>query len=131
VTELPAGDDLCAYRAVKAWMDASGIRDGSLFRTFLISRDATKRILSDNAIDGRDVARAVKRVVTAAGMDAARFAAHSTRRGFVTSADAAGVRRSLIREQGGWKDDRMISTYTRLENVRDNALREMFRRKRQ
>jgi len=127
VTELPGGDSLCAYRALRAWLDASGVREGPLFRTFTLTPHAEHRKITGNALDGGDVARAVKRVVSAIGLDPARFAAHSTRRGFVTSADAAGVRRSLIREQGGWKDDRMISTYTRLENVRDNALREMFK----
>ncbi len=119
VTELPGGDSLCAYRAVRAWLDASGVRDGALFRTFTLTPHAEHRKITDNALDGGDVARAVKRVVAAIGLDPAKFAAHSARRGFVTSADAAGVRRSLIREQGGWKDDRMISTYTRLENVRE------------
>ena len=129
VTELPGDDPLCAYRAVRAWLDASGIKEGALFRSFSLNRNPEQRRLSANAITGQDVARAVKRIVGMGGLDPSKFAAHSTRRGFVTSADQAGVRRSLIREQGGWKDDRMISTYTRLENVRDNALREMFKRK--
>ena len=131
VTELPGDDPLCAYRALRSWLDASGISQGPLFRSFSLHRDPQKRQLTARAIGGRDVARAVKRIVALGGLDPSKFAAHSTRRGFVTSADQAGVRRSLIREQGGWKDDRMISTYTRLENVRDNALREMFKRKEQ
>lgn len=128
VTEIPDNDPLCAYGAVREWLEASQISTGALFRSFALTKDPRERRLTSRGLDGRDIARAVKRVVAAAGLDPSRFAAHSTRRGFVTSADAAGVRRSLIREQGGWKDDRMISTYTRLDNVRENALREMIKR---
>jgi len=124
VTEMPADDPLCAVRAYEAWIRASKLTTGPLYRTFTLNRKMTQ-----NRIDGRDVARAVKRLCIQAGVDPAKFAAHSLRRGFVTSADEAGVRRSLIREQGGWKDDRMIATYTKVELVKDNALRAMFKDK--
>ncbi len=128
VTELPDAHPLCAVRAVEAWLLASFATSGPLFRTFALDPNPKTRKLTANGIDGRDVARAVKRIAVSAGVDEAKFAAHSLRRGFVTSADAAGVRRALIREQGGWKDDRMISVYTKVDGVRDNAVREMFRR---
>jgi site-specific recombinase XerD len=126
VTELPNGHPLCAVRALEAWLRAANITAGPLFRTFALDPNPKTRKLTQNGIDGCDVARAVKRIAVSAGIDASKFAAHSLRRGFVTSADAAGVRRALIREQGGWKDDRMISVYTKVENVRENALRDMF-----
>lgn len=127
VTELPNRHPLCAVRALETWLQAAHITAGPLFRTFALDPNPKTRKLTQNGIDGRDVARAVKRIAVSAGIDASKFAAHSLRRGFVTSADAAGVRRALIREQGGWKDDRMISVYTKVENVRENALRDMFR----
>ncbi len=126
VTELPDDHPLCAVRALEGWLRASFVTSGPLFRTFALDPNPKTRALTQNGIDGRDVSRAVKRIATRAGIDPTKYAAHSLRRGFVTSADAAGVRRSLIREQGGWKDDRMISVYTKVENVRDNALRDMF-----
>jgi site-specific recombinase XerD len=126
VTQLPGGHPLCAVRALEAWLRAARIESGPLFRAFALDPNPKTRALTSNAIDGRDVTRAVKRIAASAGIDPTKFAAHSLRRGFVTSADAAGVRRSLIREQGGWKDDRMISVYTKVENVRENALRDMF-----
>ncbi len=129
VTQLPGDHPLCAVRALETWLRAASIESGPLFRTFALDPNPKTRKLTQNAIDGRDVARAVKRIAAQAGVNPAKYAAHSLRRGFVTSADAAGVRRSLIREQGGWKDDRMISVYTKVENVRENALRDMFARR--
>lgn len=125
VTEMPSGDPLCAVRAYEAWIEASKLSTGPLYRTFN-SKRVSRKSMTSNPIDGRDVSRVVKRLCDAAGIDSTQFAAHSLRRGFVTSADEAGVRRSLIREQGGWKDDRMIATYTKVEQVKDNALRAMF-----
>lgn len=123
VPELP-GNPLCAYRAVRMWLDAAAITDGFLFRSLHFTHGTLH--VTAKPIDGRDVARAVKRLCAQAGIDEQQFAAHSLRRGFATSADRRGVRRSLIREQGGWKDDRMLSIYTRHEAVRENAIKEMF-----
>ena len=127
VTELPGDHPLCAYRSLRAYLDATNLSAGALFRTFTLARRADQRRLTENRIDAKDVARTVKRLVRLSGMDDGLFAAHSLRRGFATSADAAGVRRSLIREQGGWADDRMLAVYTKHEAVRDNAVREMFK----
>jgi integrase len=54
---------------------------------------------------------------------------HALRRGFATSADEKGVRRSLTREHGGWKSDAMLDRYTRVNAARDNAIAEIFGRK--
>jgi hypothetical protein len=40
------------------------------------------------------------------------------------------VRRSLIRDHGGWKSNAMIDVYTRVNGARDNAIAEIFGRKR-
>ena len=52
----------------------------------------------------------VKRVMAAAGLDPARFGAHSLRIGGATAALAAGVQPALIRLMGRWSSD--ITRYT-------------------
>jgi integrase len=133
ITELPGHHPLCAVRAIEAWLERSGIGadlDGPLFRSFTLARDPRQRILKATPIGGRDVTRAVKRMAAATGRDATKLAAHALRRGFATSADEKGVRRSLIRDHGGWKSNAMIDVYTRVSGARDNAIAEIFGRKR-
>jgi site-specific recombinase XerC len=55
---------LCAVRAVKAWLDASEIQAGPIFRTFSLRRE-----LTDRAIDGRDVANLVKKLAQRARLE--------------------------------------------------------------
>lgn len=74
---------LCAARAVKAWLNATGFDEGALFRSF----DLQRRML-DKPIGGRDVANLVKKLARKAGLDG-DFSGHSLRAGFATSAAAA------------------------------------------
>lgn len=106
VNELPVHEPLCAVRALEDWLAATTAReaDGPLFPTFASRRTAGH--LTDNFIDGRDVALAVKRIATKAalpGVDPNLLATHALRRGFATSAINKGVRRSLVREHGAGK----------------------------
>jgi integrase len=90
-------------------------------------------------LDGCDLARVVKRIISLAianedsadpdalKLNAAGFAAHALRRGFATAAINKGVRRSLVREHGGWKTDAMLDRYTRVDQSRDNAVGELFK----
>jgi integrase/plasmid stabilization system protein ParE len=67
---------LCAM-AVREWLSAAGIVEGPVFRTFTLDRTLTA-----NRIDPDDVARLVKRLTVAAGIES-RFAGHSLRAGFL------------------------------------------------
>lgn len=130
VNELPVGEPLCAVRAVETWLRDLGPRNVPelpLLRTFAGRSPAGSAALTDRPIDGRDVARAVKRIAAKGGLDPERFSAHSLRRGFATSAINKGVRRSLVREHGGWKTDAMLDRYTRVDQSRDNAVGELFK----
>jgi integrase len=132
ITELPQGHPLCAVRAIEQWLERaniSGEPDSPLFRSFTLAPRARDRKLKASGIGGRDVALAVKRMAKATGRDETKLAAHALRRGFATSADEKGIRRSLIREHGGWKSDAMIDRYTRVNAARDNAIAEIFGRK--
>ncbi|MGK7871290.1 tyrosine-type recombinase/integrase [Falsiroseomonas sp. E2-1-a20] len=78
---------------------------------------ATARRLSD-----RDVARAVKAAVAAAGYDPAGFAGHSLRAGFATSAARAGVPEHAIMQQTRHRSAAVLGGYVRRGGLfRDNT----------
>jgi site-specific recombinase XerC len=67
---VPYGSDgaTCPVRSLKSWLDASGIGAGAVFVG--LTRHGT---LTGKRLDGRDVARAVKRAAAAVGLDASTF----------------------------------------------------------
>jgi len=82
----------CAVRAIDAWSAAAGIVDGAVFRS--IDRHGNVK----GRIQGALVARVVKESIAAAKavdptlqlLDPAKFAAHSLRSGWISSAARAG-----------------------------------------
>jgi site-specific recombinase XerD len=83
---VPAGGKLRAVEAVKAWLSASGITSGPVFRS--VNRGG--RVLPD-ALTDRSVALIVKNYAERAGLDPAAYAGHSLRAGFLTSAAETGA----------------------------------------
>lgn len=85
---LPYGSDqlTCPVRAFQAWLEASGIPSGPIFRPVTKGGALGLRRLSANA-----VADVVKRTAQRAGIDPDDLAAHSLRVGLITSAAEAGV----------------------------------------
>jgi integrase len=107
VLGVPYGADpaTCPVRAFRAWLQASAITEGPVFRA--ITRHGK---LGDRQLTGAAVALIVKRAVSAAaladGMDkteaaeyAARFAGHSLRAGLATSAAANDAPGHAIQRQ--------------------------------
>ncbi|MGK7871681.1 tyrosine-type recombinase/integrase, partial [Falsiroseomonas sp. E2-1-a20] len=116
---LPHGQHelTCPVRAVQAWQEAAGIRDGAVFVSVTRGGRATARRLSD-----RDVARVVKAAVAAAGYDPTGFAGHSLRAGFATSAARAGVPEHAIMQQTRHRSAATLRGYVRRGGLfRDNA----------
>ena len=85
---LPYGSDpdTCPVRALRAWLAASGITEGPIFRP--VNRHGH---LGASALSGWAVGEVVKRCAEAAGLDPGRFGGHSLRAGLITSAAEAGV----------------------------------------
>lgn len=77
---VPAGSKLQPVAALSAWLEASGITDGPIFRQ--VDRHGR---LGAQRLSDRSVARIVKRAIAAAGIDESVFSGHSLRAGFVTS----------------------------------------------
>jgi len=130
VIGVPFGShaETCPVRALRAWLDASSIVSGPVFRH--VTRHGR---ISNSAMTGHGIALAIKRAVYRAiiadGYDkktAAKFVAavagHSLRAGFVTSADAAGAPISKIMEQARHARFETTRGYIReADAFRDNA----------
>ena len=78
-----------------AWLEASGLEDGPLFRS--IARNWTM----GGRLSDKGVALVVKRRAKAAGLDPTRYAGHSLRAGFATSAAAGGASERAIMNRTG------------------------------
>jgi integrase len=107
----------CPVRSLRAWLEASGITSGPVFRS--VTRHGGIR---NKALTGRAVALVVKRTAKALGLDASRFSGHSLRAGLVTSAAKRGKSASAIMRTTGHKSERMVRRYIRdAEMWADNA----------
>jgi integrase len=130
---IPYGSRLetCPVRALLAWVAAARIDEGPLFRPINRHGQVRARRLTDDS-----VARIVKRTVHAARrvaladanfalaehLDPRRFAGHSLRAGFITSAAAAGVSESDIMRQSRHLRGDTLRQYIRHATVfRQNA----------
>lgn len=106
---IPYGSNprTCPVRAVKAWLEASGIASGALFR----------RIDRHGTMGGRlapaAVAGIVKGWAARVGLDPASVSGHSLRSGLATSAAAAGKSERAIMAQTGHRSSAMVRRYIR------------------
>lgn len=107
----------CPVRAVEAWLAAASISEGPMFRPIDRHGNVRPQRLADY-----HVARLVKRLAEACGLDPAAYAGHSLRAGLVTAAAQAGAEERDIMRQTGHKSERTLRKYIREANLfRDNA----------
>jgi integrase len=103
--------DICPSRAIRAWMDASGIKDGALFvRVDRWGHAGRNRIIPQH-IDS-----VVKRAAEAAKLaesDYSRISGHSLRAGLATALAAKGAASWQIRQITRHKSDTMLNRYIR------------------
>jgi site-specific recombinase XerD len=83
---IARGDVACPVKALRAWLGASGIEAGPIFRP--IDKAGTVR---SSRLTDRSVANIVKAYAARAGFDADTFSGHSLRAGFLTSAAGKGA----------------------------------------
>ena len=108
---IARGNATCPVREVEAWLDASGIKDGPLFRP--IDRHGNMRAAR---LSGYAVALIVHRAAAAAHLTPAAgeaFGAHSLRAGHATAAARAGVEERSIMRQGRWRSESTVRGYIR------------------
>lgn len=111
---VPYGEhpETCPVRAIKRWIDQSGITEGPLFRE--VDRHGN---VMDEALSDQTVARVVKRTAKKAGMDWKNYSGHSLRAGFATSAAAADVGEYDIMRQTGHHSLEVLRRYIRDGNL--------------
>jgi len=98
----------CPTKALQAWLRASGITSGAVFRR--ISRYGH---VLPYRLSSQSVALIVKKRAVLAGLDPERLSGHSLRAGFVTSAAKTGASFASIRMQTGHKSDAILQRYIR------------------
>ena len=114
--------EICAVRAIKNWLDASGIQHGPVFRPFTRTHALRNMQLSD-----KSVALIVKKYAKMAGLDEKQFAGHSLRRGFATSAAQHDVDALSIMRQTRHKSEKMVHRYIEQGNIfKENPLNRMY-----
>jgi site-specific recombinase XerD len=106
VIPVLADPSLSPSLALRAWLTASGVTEGPLFRAVDQWGHLGARRLSD-----RSVALIIKSAASAAGLDPALFAGHSLRSGFITQAAGAGVQSRDIMAQTGHKSETVMRGY--------------------
>jgi integrase len=105
---------VCPVKALDAWLSASGIENGPVFR-----QGGKGHRLGASRLCPETVAEIVKRRVKEIGLDPECYSGHSLRAGFVTSAAAAGVPTWRIKFQTGHASDAMRGRYIRHAAVFD------------
>lgn len=98
----------CPVAAVEAWLGASAIDTGPLFRP--INRHGH---VASSPITGDAVSVLLRERLAASGIDPEGYSGHSLRAGFATSAAQAGVSTLKIRQQTGHATDAMLARYVR------------------
>ncbi len=96
IVAIPYGlrAETCPVRTLQAWRTASGFATGAVFRRMRKG----DRVGAPRLTDG-SVARIIKAIAAAAGLDPAHYAGHSLRAGMATQAAAAGVaERDIMRQ---------------------------------
>lgn len=97
----------CPVRLLQAWLDATGITSGPVFRHV----DRHGNVRGNNHLTERIVAKVVKQYTKAVGFDPADFAGHSLRSGFATSAARAGKSEASIMRQTRHKSVQVARRY--------------------
>ena len=100
--------ETCPVRNVKRWLEVSGREAGPLFCQ--VDRHGN---IKSGGITGRSVTRIVQKRAREAGLDGARYSAHSLRAGLVTGAALSGAADKKIMDQTGHKSVPMVHRYTR------------------
>ncbi len=108
-------EDICPVRAIRRWLEVSGITSGPLFRG-----------QRGNRLTDRQVALAVKFEI---GDEPGDFAAHSLRAGYVSTAKRNGVDWGAIMAQTGHKKVETAKGYTQFtpEVFEETRAQDVFR----
>ncbi len=117
VIAIVRGNSTCPVKAVKAWLAASGITEGPLFRS--VAKGAR---LGAQRLTDKSVCTIVKAYAGRLGLDPAAFGAHSLRAGFLTSAARRGASVFKMRDVSRHRSMDVLQAYVRDADLfRDHA----------
>lgn len=108
--------DLCAVRALQAWLEGAHITDGPIFR-----RVRRHDQLTDDRLTDKSVALIVKRHAEAVGLDPDVLAGHSLRSGGTTTAAREGHNERELARLTRHKDLSVLRGYIRRANAFEDA----------
>ena len=113
VIAIPHGSVwFCPVAALKHWLAVADIEAGPIFRAVGKGNRIGQAALSDKSVANR-----VKHYAGQVGLDAADFAAHSLRAGFVTSAAEAGASIFKMAEVSRHRSTDVLAGYVRSANL--------------
>ena len=96
----------CPVRSLKKWIEFNNIKSGKVF-----------------SVSDKTVALVIKKYSYLAGLDSSKYAGHSLRSGFATSAAEAGAEERSIMAMTGHKSTEMVRRYIKEANLfKNNAL---------
>jgi site-specific recombinase XerD len=104
----------CPVVALRAWLSASQITQGALFRS--VGRGSNPRI--GPALSAVSVDAIVKQAAKACGLNPSAYGGHSLRAGYATYLAKLNKSPVLIARHGRWKSVDMVLRYARDEVVR-------------
>ena len=109
------GSPYCPVQALKDWLTVAEIEQGALFRRMYRSDKVGK-----NRLSAQSVAMVIKDYAHKAGLDSSRYAGHSLRSGFLTS--AARNRASIFKmaDQSRHKSLDVLRQYVKDEDLFEN-----------
>jgi site-specific recombinase XerD len=108
---IPRGYRLRPVEHLTNWMQAASIVAGPLFRRI------DNGVVHEDGMSRESIGRAVQRAARSVGLDPTKFAGHSLRSGYVTSAVEVGAPLPKIMEQTRHRSMDMIATYSRRANL--------------
>ena len=106
------GSVVCPVKAIKDYIAAAGIVEGKLLRSVCKGGKSLGKSLTAQA-----VANVVKFAMAALGLDPRRYAGHSLRAGFVTSACKKGASQFKVMQTTRHKTAAMLAVYYRDEEI--------------
>lgn len=112
---LARDDELCPRAALRRWLELANVVDGAVFRG--VNRWGH---VATSALTAAAYADVVKARCGAVGFDPDRFAGHSLRSGFVTTAARARKPLDVIMKQTGHKDTRTVVGYIKRATLFDD-----------
>jgi site-specific recombinase XerD len=108
---IPYFDNInfCPVKALNKWVVEAELKDGKIFN-----------------ISDKNVALIIKKYANYAGLDAHKYAGHSLRSGFATSAAESGAEERNIMAMTGHKSTEMVRRYIKEANLfKNNALNKL------